>query len=320
MRINKLLHICVIGIVFLATYSGCKDESEESNVITYSVSGTVTRSWEPDPSGDAIGDIYLFVMEECVANTGQVTELTAEIRIPDGDLSDDGAVVSYEITGLPNGHYYISGFQDDVPNTVNEDRVPETGDLVIFGAAAPRCEEFTVNGSNVSGVNVDFNWVMPFSLPISSSCEPEVEGDPIPDDGETYTITGTVSSSTPPGLGGDGVGTLTLALATLCFSNSGDDPDTLVSSITTDIDVDLSGQYDTHDFTFPDEVPNGYYYINGFLNDNTDDVNIFPGIGDLVAFCNAGPKCKMVTVNGGNVTDADYIFNMVMPFNLPGKK
>ncbi len=83
--------------------------------------------------------------------------------------------------------------------------------------------------------------------------------------------------------------------------------------------MDLSTAGNAVYFEFHD-VPNGYYYINGFVDDvtNATDENPYPGIGDLVSFCNAGPKCDMVKVNGEDATDGLYIFNMVMPFDLPG--
>ncbi len=67
-------------------------------------------------------------------------------------------------------------------------------------------------------------------------------------------------------------------------------------------------------------MPNGIYYVNGFIDDNTNATpeDPFPGIGDLVSFGEAGPTCTKVIVNGGDMTDVIYELNMLMSFEIPG--
>ena len=67
---------------------------------------------------------------------------------------------------VPNGTYYLSGIMDDAPNTEIPDIYAGVGDLVVFGHAAPGCVEVIVADGDVTGVGVDFNFVMPFALPI----------------------------------------------------------------------------------------------------------------------------------------------------------
>ena len=330
MRESRRWTICLVCAVFAVGLLGC-GEDEEEVLETYSVSGTVTRSTEPagpdqcDPDPevcDARGDIYVSVMDECPASTGCLPPVMRNILIPDSDLSEEGAAVPFEVTGLPDGTYYLSGFMDDAPNTVNPPSISETGDLVLFGQASPACVEVTVAGGDVTGVNVDFNWIMPFSLPIDSGeCTEPDDGDDEPDivdDGETYTVSGTVVRTAEPDYGGDGIGPLTVSLCYRCFTIGGDVNDILAKDPIVE-DVDMSADDSEFAFEFED-VPNGVYFINGFIDDvtNATPENPFPGRGDLVSFGTIAPKCVKVIVEGGNVMADPYELNMVMSFDLPG--
>jgi hypothetical protein len=244
------------------------------------------------------------------------------IVIPDSDLSGEDATVPFEVTGLPDGTYFVSGFMDDAPNTVNPPDISETGDLVLFGQASPACVEVTVAGGDVTGVNVDFNWIMPFSLPIDSGeCTEPDDGDDEPDivdDGETYTVSGIVVRTVEPGFGGDAVGPLSVNLCNKCFTIGGDTDNILVKDpIVQDVDMSADGTEISFEF---EDVPNGVYYINGFMDDvtNATPENPFPGKGDLVSFGTIAPKCVTVIVDGGDVITDPYELNMVMSFDLPG--
>lgn len=304
--------------VFAVGLLGCGDDPE-----TYSVSGIITRSVEPDPAlgGDGIGDVYLELMVECPSLSGCLTEVVSNIDLEDVDLSAPGASVPFEATGIPNGTYYLSGLLNDAFNTINPERISETGDLVMFGLAAPRCVEVTVAGGNVTGVSADFNSVMPFALPMDDVIcdEPEDEDDPdIVDDGDTYTVSVTVARTVPPFLGGDGIGPLRIGLlAGSCFKTDGSQGDMVAERIFEDPPVDLSAPGSTFQFDFV-HIPNGVYFVNGFIDDvtNATEQRPLPAVGDLVSFKNLGPGCVKVIVDGADVTAEPYPLNMVLPFDL----
>jgi hypothetical protein len=314
----------------------CGDDEEEEEAglpKTYKVSGTVTRSVEPDLGGDAIGDIYLTMMETCPSATGCVEEIVSDVAIPDADLSAAGAEVAFEMTSrVPNGTYYLSGIMDDTPNIEIPDIYSGEGDLVVFGQAAPACVEVIVADGDVTGVNVDFNFVMPFELTIDPDdpCpeDPEDPEDPPEDDGSTYTISGNVTrpvrfdvlgsvQTDLPAYGADGLGPLSVSLTDVCFSVGGD-PGTVYETVIVP-DADLSEPDNVVPFAFS-PVPNGIYYVNGFIDDNTNAIpeDPFPGIGDLVSFGEAGPTCAQVIVEGADMTDVIYELNMLMSFEIPG--
>ena len=328
--------------VFVLALLSCGEEEEgaASDPKTYSVSGTVTRSTELDPglwmcrfapliSGfgpercDAKGDIYLQLMPQCPSLSGCLPPILAETVIPDADLSENGASIPFEMRDLPNGTYYLSGFMDDAPNLFNPLEIAETGDLVMFGGAAPRCEEVIVSGRDVSGVNADFENVMPFALPMDyEDCDDLDDDDPdIVDDGSTYTVSGTVIRTVKISLlnrilfGTDGVGPLRIALLDECFDSQGNSGQVRSERSFDEVDLSAEGSAFTFDF---DPVPNGIYYINGFIDDVTDatEERPLPGVGDLVSFRDLGPGCTKVIVNGADVTADPYPLNMIMIFDL----
>lgn len=314
--------LCAVFVVGLLS---CGEEEEEGEFLeTYSVSGAVTRSVEPDPAmgGDARGDVYLQLMDECPSLSGCLTEVISNIEMPDVDLSEDGASVPFEATGVPNGTYYLSGLMNDAPNTVNPENISETGDLVMFGLAAPRCVEVTVSGGDVTGVNADFNSVMPFALPMDDvTCDEPDDGDDDPDivdDGDTYTVSVTVVRTVRPFLGGDGIGPLRIGLLVgECFTTDGSQGEMVAEQIFEDPPVDLSADGSEFQFEF-DDIPNGIYYINGFIDDvtNATEQRPLPAQGDLVSFRDLGPGCVKVIVNGADVAADPYPLNMVMIFDL----
>ena len=336
MRMSKDWLYFLLCAVFAVGLLSCGDDEEEEEAglpQTYSVSGTVTRSTDtagpdqcaPDPEVcDGAGDIYLTVMDECPASTGCFGEIIADILIEGADLSGQDAAVAFELTGIPDGTYYLSGFLDDAPNTVNPANIAEKGDLVLFGQASPGCVEVTVSGGNVAQVNVDFNWVMPFALPIDDDvCNEPDDEDPDPDiedDGDTYTVTVPVRRTAPllPWTGGDGIGPLSVSLCVVCFDITGDVDDIVVQEKSVGV-VDMSAPGSEQIVVFED-MPNGVYYVNGFIDDvtNATPENPFPGLGDLVSFGTIAPQCVRVVVDGADVTADTYTLNMVMIFDLPG--
>jgi len=328
--------------VFAVALLGCGEEEEgpPSDQKTYSISGTVTRSIDLDPSlwickyaplfsgfgpekCDAKGDIYLHLMHTCPSLSGCLPEIIAEAIIPDADLSEDGASIPFEIKNLPNGTYYLSGLVDDAPNIFNPPDISETGDLVMFGETAPKCVEVIVDDGDVSGINADFGDVMPFALPMDSEeCDEQEEADPIPvDDGNTYTVSATVIRDVEISFlhwvfwGTDGIGPLGIALLDECFSSDGNPGQVWSERAFDEVDLSAGGSEFTFDF---DPVPNGIYYINGFIDDvtNATEERPLPGIGDLVSFRDLGPGCTKVVVNGADVAADPYPLNMIMVFDL----
>ncbi len=321
--------VCVLlCAVLAAAHIGCSEDEEQlaGGPATYSVSGTVTRSYEPDPElGDGRGDIHLNLMAECPARTGCLPEFIGGIVITDADLSEEGAAVPFEISGIPDGTYHLGGFMDDAVNTVNPENISETGDLVYFGQASPACVEVTVSGGDLQDVNLDLNWVMPFALPIDdeevcSEQEEEEEDPDIEDDGDAYKVTVPVRRTTPllPWTGGDGIGPLSVSLCVVCFDITGNVDDIVVKEKNVGV-VDMSAPGSEVIVEFED-MPNGVYYVNGFIDDvtNATEENPFPGLGDLVSFGTIAPQCVRVVVDGGDVTSDPYTLNMVMIFDLPG--
>ena len=158
MNIAERIIFCVIGIIFLMVQAqlGCAPAPH-----SFSISGTVTRSVEPDLGGDAIGDIYLTMMETCPSITGCIEEIVSDVTIMGADLSAAGAEIPFVLDKkVPNGTYYLSGIMDDTPNMEIPDNYAGEGDLVVFGQAAPACVEVIVADGDVTGVNVDFNFVI----------------------------------------------------------------------------------------------------------------------------------------------------------------
>lgn len=325
--------LCAVFAVGLLSCGDDEEEEEGGLPETYAVSGTVTRSTDtagsdqcaPAPEEcDGQGDIYLTVMDECPAKTGCFGNIISDVVIPAADLSGEDAVVNFELTGIPDGTYYLSGFLDDAPNTVNPANIAETGDLVFFGQASPGCVEVTVSGGNVADVNVDFNWVMPFALPVDDdTCNEPDDEDPDPDiedDGDTYTVTVPVRRTAPllPWTGGDGIGPLSVSLCVVCFDITGNVDDIVVKEQSLGV-VDMSAPGSEIMVEFED-MPNGVYYVNGFIDDvtNATPENPFPGLGDLVSFGTIAPQCVRVVVDGADVTADTYTLNMVMIFDLPG--
>ena len=325
--------LCAIFAVGMLSCGDDEEEEEGGLPKTYSVSGMVTRSCEPDLGGDAIGNIYLTMMERCPSSTGCVEEIVSDVTVMGADLSGDRAEVAFEMSKrVPNGTYYLSGIMDDAPNTEIPDIYAGVGDLVVFGDAAPACVEVIVADGDVTGVGVDFNFVMPFELPIDpdNPCtdDPDDPDDPPEDDGFTYTISGTVTrpvlfdvlgsvQSDLPAYGADGHGPLSISLTDVCFTVSGD-PGTVFDTVEVP-DADLSDPAYVVPFAFS-PMPNGIYYVNGFMDDNTNATpeDPFPGRGDLVSFGEASPTCAEVRVDGGDVTDVIYELNMLMSFEIPG--
>ena len=115
--------------------------------------------------------------------------------------------------------------------------------------------------------------------------------------------------------GTDGIGPLGIALLDECFDSQANAGQVRSGRVFDEVDLSAEGSEFTFEF---DPVPNGIYYINGFIDDvtNATEERPLPGVGDLVSFHDLGPGCTKVIVNGANVTADPYPLNMIMVFDL----
>ena len=122
-----------------------------------------------------------------------------------------------------------------------------------------------------------------------------------------------VSRSVEPDLGGDGAGPWYSGLAEACFDEETGEPALPVFPVLRD-ELTLPQTGEPVEVIIED-VPNGVWFFNGFVDDATDEGDPRPGIGDLVSFGGFGPACSEVIVDGRDVT-VDFDLNLVMPFDL----
>jgi hypothetical protein len=287
------------------------------------VTGVLRRTVPVAEDGDGVGVVHLTLDVDCRNDRGSnvppMLSLTGDEPVTVTAESDE---VPFRFTGLADGTYFASGWVDDVDNTEQEEDLPATGDLVMFGDLSPRCVGFEVVDGKADPVILELDYEMPFTLPgvegdegiFTDDAEPSVDPDTIVDDGSTHTVTVSLSRSVEPDLGGDGVGPWFAGLFPSCFDDeSGGNPvpahPSLLDSVTlteTDepVEIEITG------------VKNGVYQLNGFIDDVTDpDGEPRPGIGDLVSFGGFGPACSEVVVDGDDVT-VDFDLNLVLPFDL----
>lgn len=140
------------------------------------------------------------------------------------------------------------------------------------------------------------------------------------DGSPTYSVSGTVSRSVEPGYGGDGRGTLYIALVHTCPTSTDDDAEPVAAASVDNADLSSPGA--TVAFTLSN-VPTGTYQLNAFLDDVTSSGSMtgspFPGKGDMVAFDGLSAQCTAVEVQGIDVQGASFTLNMVMPIDIPGR-
>lgn len=126
------------------------------------------------------------------------------------------------------------------------------------------------------------------------------------------TVSGTIfrAAATAPGIGQDAIGDIYLGLLIECTQDAASVASTVV------IDGDLSNTDVGVPYTI-EEVPDGTYFLAGFMDDNddTDPDDPDAGLGDLAAAEGFGPACTQVdVVAGAPVMGADLTFNLVVPF------
>jgi len=328
------------GTVMLACALGaCGSDASDEDVETArgsakglkgdgEVHGAVTRSVALSKSGNGVGPLHISLADECLSKAGTAPNLIAKIDVDEVDLSEKGARVPFEITGLPDGTYFAATWFDDVVNKDQDEDLPGKGDLAMFKAATPICVKVEVKDSKiVEDVKLVLNYEMPFDL---TGVNADERGGVLDDDGNamvdpadidyddpnTYEVSFDLTRSVDPAEGGDGVGSALFTLSETCFDPTGDPPPPLY--VTEKQGVDLSGESATSTLSFKG-VKNGIYQLNGYLDDVGEhtDARPLPSTGDLVRFGGFGPACVQVVVNGGNVTTT-FDLNLVMTWDLNG--
>lgn len=132
------------------------DGSTGGSDATVAVAGFVTRSVEPGADGDAMGTLYLSLMQTCETGASAVEGM----EIADADLSVAGTNVPFSFDDVAPGTYQLTGFLDDNGNF--DGAGPDLGDLVAVEGVGPGCVEVTVAEAGVQNVALDLNFVMPF--------------------------------------------------------------------------------------------------------------------------------------------------------------
>ena len=287
------------------------------------VTGTVRRAVALSEDGDGTGVLHLTLDSACRNNLGSevppLLSITAEEPV---SVATEDDRVPFRFTGLADGTYFASGWLDDVDNPEQEEDLPATGDLVMFGDLSPRCVEFEVVDGTAAPVDLDLDYEMPFTLPGVEGDEgiferdggSGVDPDSIVDDGSTHTVTIQVTRSVEPDLGGDGVGPWFSSLSEACFDEeTGEVPEPQYALLVDEVALPTTGEPVA---LTVEGVANGVYQFNGFLDDaGSGDPAPRPGIGDLVSFGGFGPACSEVVVDGEDVT-VDFDLNLVLPFDL----
>lgn len=145
----------------------------------------------------------------------------------------------------------------------------------------------------------------------------EDEGDTTDDGGATEdtgaagsTIIGTVSRSgaAPIAGGNDGIGTFYVGLLAECSQDA-------MSFGGNGVMVDVSAQDTPANWEVPN-VPDGHYFLAGFLDDNgnADPMDPYADMGDLADAEGFGPACLEVTVAGADVGAGQFVLDIQVPF------
>ena len=287
------------------------------------VTGVLRRTVPLAEGGDGVGPLHLTLDTDCRNNLGSnVPPLLSMVAEDPVTVTADDDEVPFRFTGLEDGTYFASGWVDDIDNEEQEEDLPATGDLVMFGDLSPRCVEFEVIDGEAEPVVLELDYEMPFTLPgvegdegiFEGDGEPSVDPATIVDDGSTHSVTIQVSRSVEPDLGGDGEGPWFAGLFPSCFDDeTGANPTPDVPHL---VDSVALPEIDEPVELVIDDVPNGVYLVNGFIDDaDAGDATPRPGIGDLVSFGGFGPACAEVVVDGADATVA-FDLNLVLPFDL----
>jgi hypothetical protein len=126
-----------------------------------------------------------------------------------------------------------------------------------------------------------------------------------------FSVSGEVTRSALAviSLGDDGIGTLYVGALEACDQSAASAGGAMVEM------ADLSA-VDTPVAYSIDGLPNGTYYITGFLDDdeNADPRMVDADMGDLAFAQGFSPGCVEVVVDNADVTGVDFALNINLPF------
>ncbi|QQR91013.1 MAG: hypothetical protein IPJ88_04580 [Myxococcales bacterium] len=132
---------------------------------------------------------------------------------------------------------------------------------------------------------------------------------------KTGQLSLTLSSTVPPGSGGDGTGDLYITLVSDC--DQLEQPEAFVfGHIESDVTVPESGAELVLSF---ENIAPGEHGLVVFLDDvtNASADSPAPGKGDMVGFEGFGPRCVPASIVAGEKSSVVYEFNLVLLFDLP---
>lgn len=124
------------------------------------ITGTVRRSRQAgiSPGNDGIGTFYVGVLLECTADAGSV----GGNGIMNVDVSSTANSVEWEVSGIPDGDYFIAGFLDDNENADPNLPNADMGDLADADGFGPGCLPVSVAGAEVAAGEIVLDINIPF--------------------------------------------------------------------------------------------------------------------------------------------------------------
>ena len=130
-----------------------------------SVDGVVTRTVPVSEDGDGRGQLHLTLDTQCRNDRGTGVEPLTTVGTGVLSLAEPDDEITFRFEGLADGTYFASGWLDDVDNEEQDEDLPATGDLVMFGDLSPRCDEFEVVDGEADDLRLELDYEMPFTLP-----------------------------------------------------------------------------------------------------------------------------------------------------------
>jgi hypothetical protein len=135
-------------------------------------------------------------------------------------------------------------------------------------------------------------------------------GDPETSGGGLGSVRGAVIRTIEPAEGEDGIGDLYVGLLAECAQDAASvgDGDQIVGA-----DLSAPGATVMYEIL---NVPDGTFYVVGFLDDDQNAADGMPDRDDIVTADGLGPGCVEVTVTGGNsvVAPSPVELNFLYPF------
>ncbi|MBW2261628.1 MAG: hypothetical protein JRG91_06605 [Deltaproteobacteria bacterium] len=124
------------------------DDPVPETTETYSVSGTVGRDYATcPPLYGGIGTLCLHMLTDCTDISTEVASAT----VPSADMSWPTNTIDFTITDVPSGSLQLLAYHDDDESGCNGTLT--SGDFY----SGDMCVAVTVDGADVTGVNITFN-------------------------------------------------------------------------------------------------------------------------------------------------------------------